>query len=148
LLGEKLFWKDILGIVLIISSVYIISWKHISFKEHISSKPVLLAWSVSFFAAAIAVLEKTILSYDSVPVALYALILYFLPAIFMLPFLNKSKIEISKRLIKNNFKEIFIASCFMLVSYYTALTSYKLFPISIVSETNRSSPPGEWLSMK
>lgn len=139
LLGESLALKDILGIILIISSVYIISYKTFSLKEHVSSVPILLAWSVAFVAALLALLEKTILTTYSVPVSIYAFLLYILPALFLSFFLNKKRLSLSTEIIRSDYGKILIASCLMVVSYLTALSAYKLFPISIAYPLIQSS---------
>jgi drug/metabolite transporter (DMT)-like permease len=139
LLGEVLTLKDIIGIILIISSVYIISYKSFSLKEHVSSKPILLAWSVAFVAAVIALLEKVILTSLSVSVEIYAFLLYLLPSIFLCLFINRKRFEISKEVLLNNYGKIFIASSLMVISYFTALMSYKLLPIAIAYPLIQSS---------
>lgn len=131
LLGETLAWKDLLGIFMIISSVYIISFKEISFRQHVSSGPILLAWSVAFVAALIAVLEKIILTNYNTNVNIYSFLMYLFPTVFLVFFLNKRRINLTIEIIKNDYGKIFFTSCFMAVSYYTALMSYKLLPISL-----------------
>jgi drug/metabolite transporter (DMT)-like permease len=137
LLGETLQLKDYLGILLIILSVYIISYKAVSFKEHISSKPILLAWSVAFVAAAIAILEKFAL--NTVDITFYAFLMYLLPTLFLSLFLNKKRMQSSKTLFKNNKKEIIICSLLMTIAYFSSLSAYKLLPISLAYPLIQSS---------
>ncbi len=137
LLNESLQLKDYIGIILIISSVYVISYKTISFKEHISSKPILLAWSVAIVAAAIAFLEKVIL--NTVSVTTYAFLMYLLPSIFLATFLNKNRAKDCVVLLVKHKKETLICSVLMVVSYFTALSAYQLLPISLAYPLIQSS---------
>jgi drug/metabolite transporter (DMT)-like permease len=139
LLGESLTLKDIFGILLIIGSVYVISYKSFTFREHISSAPILLAWSVAFVAAGIAILEKIILTNYSVPVSIYAFLLYLLPSIFLSFFLTKNRYEISKEMLFSDYGKILGASILMVISYYSALSAYKLLPIAIAYPLIQSS---------
>jgi drug/metabolite transporter (DMT)-like permease len=139
LLGEQVTVSDIMGIILIISSVYIVSFRTISFKEHISSRSVLLAWSMAFVAAAIALLEKIVLSFDTVTVSAFTFLLYVLTTFFLIFFLNKKRIVVAKDLLKNNFRHIFILTCLMMISFFAILMSYKLLPISVAYPLIQSS---------
>ncbi len=129
LLGEKISFTEIIGIILITSSVFIISYKQFSFREHISSRALLLTWSVTFIAAAIVLLEKTIIT--NVPVALYTLLAYLSTTLFLSLFLNKARTFKIRHHLTYHKKEIFIAALFMLLSYYCGLKAYQLLPISI-----------------
>lgn len=129
LLGESISKIDLLGIALVILSVYIISYKHVSFKEHVTPGPVLLAWSVALVAALIVILEKVILA--SVPVTVYAFYVYILPTLFLLPFCKKENLLNTKKIFLVHKKEAIICSLLMLASYFAALYSYQNFPISI-----------------
>jgi drug/metabolite transporter (DMT)-like permease len=137
ILNEQLGIHEIIGIVMILASVYIISFRTFSFREHISSKPILLAWSVAFMAAAIAFLEKVIL--NSTPVLVYAFLAYVLPAFFLCFFLNQKRMGDVRFLLKTHLKELLIVSVLMALSYYTALSAYQLLPISIAYPFIQSS---------
>jgi multidrug transporter EmrE-like cation transporter len=96
-----------------------------------------LAWSVAIVAAAIVILEKIVL--NTVPFTVYALWAYILPTIFLLPFCRKQNFIETKKIFSNNKKEIFICSLLMMLSYFSALYSYKMLPISIAYPIIQSS---------
>jgi drug/metabolite transporter (DMT)-like permease len=91
LLGETLHLSDMIGIGLILVSVYIISWKTVSLRSHISSKPILLAWSIAVMGAVITIMEKTIL--NSTSVLLYVFISYVLVSVFLAFFLTRIRVK-------------------------------------------------------
>jgi drug/metabolite transporter (DMT)-like permease len=119
LLGESITVSDFIGILLITSSIFIISFKEFSFKDHFSSKAILLAWSVSLVAAVIALLEKVIV--DNVEVLLYMIFAYLLPTFFLLLFLTKERVGNLKLLLRLNLKEAIICALLMFASYYLSL---------------------------
>lgn len=137
LLGETLRLSDIAGIILILVSVYIISWKTTSFRAHISSKPILLAWSIAFIGAVITILEKTIL--NSTSVLLYAFLSYVLVSIFMAVFLTATRMKNMQSMIRQFPKGILISGILMVFTYYTTLKAYQLLPISIAFPLIQSS---------
>ncbi len=128
-LGETLAPLDILGIGAVILSAIIISWKKISFREHLTSKPILLAWISSLLVAVTALLEKHLLM--EVDVLTYTFFAFALPTIFLLPFLTEKRREATKVLIAHHKTEIALFSTFMLVAFTAGLFVYKLLPISI-----------------
>ena len=137
LLGEHLGLQEIVGILCIVSSVYIISFRSITFREHISSKPILLAWSGAIAASAIALLEKVIL--NTTTVLTYAFLAYVLPTLFLCFFLNKRRVHNVRFLLSTHYKELAIVSVLMVVSYFAALSAYQLLPISIAYPFIQSS---------
>jgi multidrug transporter EmrE-like cation transporter len=137
--GEMLDVHEIIGVALIICSVFIISFREFSFKEHISSKPIVLAWSVAFFAAAIALLEKAALTYNAFPIALYAAVLYIMPVIFLIPFLTKKRRRAVVETTKSYPVELVLTALFMTVSYFAALSAYQALPISLAYPLIQSS---------
>ena len=137
LLGEKITLTDILGILLIISSVFIISYKQFSFREHVSSKTLLLAWSVSFVGAITVLLEKIIV--DNIVVVVYILFSYLLPTIFLSFFLNKNRTLQLKEFTLNHKRQAVICAFLMFSVYYFTLNTYALFPISIAYPILQSS---------
>ncbi len=137
LLGEEITGIDALGIAMIIGSVFIISYKQFSFREHVSSKAILLAWSVSFVAAGIAVLEKVIV--DEITVIVYTLFAYILPSLFLALFLNQERRNNIRLLLSKNLREAIVCAILMFLSYYSALKAYQLFPIAIAYPIIQSS---------
>lgn len=134
---ESLSYGDTFGIGLIILAVCIISWKQFSFKEHITSRALLLTWSVTLVGALIALFEKKIVL--SLPVALYTFLAYLLTSFFLLLFLNtKRRVSLSNT-IRHHTRKVFIASLFMLGAYYFGLKAYQLLPISIAYPIIQSS---------
>jgi|GEM_PF-2617050 len=137
ILGEKLQLTDLIGVTLIVASVYIISFRDTSFREHISSKPILLAWSVALVAAAITLLEKVIL--NSTTVLVYAFLAYLLPALFLSLFLNRERLVHVRTLFHAHYMKMLIVSILMASGYYAILSAYQLLPISIAYPMIQSS---------
>ena len=137
LLGEQLGPKEAVGITFIIASVFIISYKRISFREHISSRPILLAWFSAALVAFITVLEKILLM--NTEVLTYALFAFLLPSIFLVPFLNKKRLLEVRGILDSHKRELLIFSILMLGAYYTGISAYKLLPISIAYPVIQSS---------
>lgn len=80
LLNEQIALADVIGIFCIVASVFIISFKQFSFREHVTSRPIILAWSSSILLALITVLEKIFITTTSV--SLYTFFAFLLPALF------------------------------------------------------------------
>lgn len=137
ILGESLSYGDTLGVILIVCSVFIISWKHFSFREHVTSRALLLTWSVTLIGATIALLEKTIVLH--LPVALYTLLAYLFTSFFLLLFLNVKRRTTLVHTVKHYSREIFLYSLFMLGAYYFGLKAYQLLPISVAYPIIQSS---------
>jgi drug/metabolite transporter (DMT)-like permease len=137
LLDEQISFTTACGILLITSSVFIISYKQFSFREHVSSKALLLAWAVSFVAAFVALLEKVIV--DNTIVIIYVLSSYVLTTLFLSLFINVGRVSKLKQFAKNNRREAIICAVLMFCSYFCALKSYELFPISIAYPIIQSS---------
>jgi drug/metabolite transporter (DMT)-like permease len=137
LLGEKLHLSDVVGIGLILVSVYIISWKTVSLRSHISSKPILLAWSIAVMGAVITIMEKTIL--NSTSVLLYVFISYVLVSIFLALFLTRLRIKKIQSVLNTHLLVVLVSSIVMVLTYYTTLKAYQLLPISIAFPLIQSS---------
>jgi multidrug transporter EmrE-like cation transporter len=137
LLNEEITRTDIVGVVLIVGSVFIISYKQFSFREHVSSKAILLAWSVSFLAAAIAIIEKEIV--DNVTVIVYMLFAYALPSLALSVFLRKKRTNDLRVFITHDKFVALVCAVLMFASYYCALKAYQLFPIAIAYPIIQSS---------
>lgn len=137
LLNEKLSLSDILGITCIIASVFIVSYKRISFRDHISSKPVLIAWFSGFIVAGITILEKMVVT--KVPVILYAFSSFFLTSVCLSLFLQRERREKIRTTFLCHKKELCIFSMLMLGAYCTGLFAYQLLPISIAYPVIQSS---------
>lgn len=128
LLDEKLTQGDILGIVFIVFSVFLISYRSYSFREHVSSKPILLAWSISLVSAAIVIIEKLIV--DTMPVALYAFLSYLMTSIALLPFFTQKRRAAAYSLITNHYGKTFLCALIMATAYFAVLSAYQRLPIS------------------
>lgn len=129
-LGETLSPFDILGIGAIIVSAIIISWRKTSLKQHMTSKPIILAWLSALLVAIATLLEKQVVM--DVDVLTYAFLGAFaLPTIFLLPFLNKTRRAACVHLLTNHKIEITLFSSFMLVAFVAGLFVYQMLPISI-----------------
>lgn len=131
-LGEQLSTHQALGIVLIISSIFIISFKKFSFAEHISSRPILLAWSVSFVAAAIVVSEKSLLTLGTVPVGLYAFLVFLLPSVFLSFFLTAERVQSVRTTFFKHFDAVALSTILITATYMAGLYAYQVMPISVV----------------
>lgn len=137
LLGETLTLTDTFGILLIIFSIFIISYQQFSFREQISPRTLLLSLSVTFVAGVIALLEKIIVT--NLPVALYTLLAYLSTTVCFFFFLNKERISKINFHAKNYKKEILFCGIFMLLTYYFGLKAYQLLPVSIAYPIIQSS---------
>ncbi len=150
-LGETLAPFDILGIGAIILSALIISWKKISFREHFTSKPILLAWLSSLLVAVTTLLEKHLLT--EVDVLTYTFFAFALPTLFLLPFLTEKRRSAVKTLLTHHKTELALFSTFMLTAFTAGLFVYKLLPISIAYPLIQSATVfavliGTWLFEK
>lgn len=132
ILGETLSLYQALGIALITASIFIISYKKVSFSDHFSSWPVLLAWSVSFVAAAIVVSEKALLSLGTVPVGLYAFLVFLLPSIFMSFFLTPARVAVVRHTVHEHFDIVVLSIILVTATYVASLFAYQAMPISVV----------------
>lgn len=139
LLDETLSPYDILGVALVISSVFIISFKEFTFKDHYSSKPILLAWSVALVAGCLAILEKIILTDYGVSVLHYGFLAYLFPAVFLAFFLTKERFATCTAMATTHYLKVAISSTLMVVSYLASLKSYALLPIAIAYPLIQSS---------
>ena len=127
---EHLTYLDTLGILAIIVSSIVISWRGIPLKEQLTSKPILLAWVSSLLVATITLLEKWLIA--DVDVVLYSFIGAFaIPSIILLLFLNGSRRVAAKSLLVNHKLKIALFSIFMLVAFVSGVSLYKILPISI-----------------
>jgi drug/metabolite transporter (DMT)-like permease len=137
LFGESLSYSDICGIGLIVLSVFVISWKQFSLKEHVTSRALLLTWSVTLVGALIVLLEKKIVL--GLPVALYTFLAYLLTTLFLGFFLNKKRRALFADTVRTHPFKILVCSLFMLGAYYFGLKSYQLLPISVAYPIIQSS---------
>ncbi len=128
-LGETLSFGDVLGIGIIIAAVFLVSTKKISFREHVTSKPLLFAWISSFLVAIITVLEKVVLNSTSALVC--AFFAFSIPSIFLLAFMNRKRVGEVKELITKQTRDVVIFGVLMLCAYYFAIATYQALPISI-----------------
>lgn len=129
-LGETLSILDTFGIGAIILSTIIISWRKTTLREHITSKPILLAWLSSILVAVATLIEKQVVM--DVDVLTYAFLGAFaLPTIFLLTFLNQRRKLACVDLLNNHKIEIILFSSFMLTAFVAGLFVYKFLPISI-----------------
>lgn len=135
--NESLSYGDAVGILLIVSSVFIISWKQFTLREHATSRALLLTWSVTLIGATIALLEKKIVI--DLPVELYSLISYLMTTFFLILFLNKKRRSLLIHTARFHSKEVVIAATLMLGTYYLGLKAYQLLPISIAYPIIQSS---------
>ncbi|MFI0478899.1 MAG: EamA family transporter [Candidatus Rhabdochlamydia sp.] len=128
--GESLSILDTLGIGAIVVSTLIISWNKASLREHLTSKPILLAWMTSLLIAITTLLEKYLVM--RVDVLTYTFLGAFaLPTIILLLFFSEKRAVATKKLLLNHKVEIVLFSSFMLISFTAGLFAYKLLPISI-----------------
>lgn len=132
ILGEELALHQGLGIALIVASIFIISFKKFSFKEHLSSRPILLAWSVSFVAAAIVVGEKALLTAGTVPVGLYAFLVFLLPSVLLSFFLTKARVDLVRSTFVEHFDKVALSVILVTATYLAGLYAYQVMPISVV----------------
>jgi drug/metabolite transporter (DMT)-like permease len=139
LLGEALSVTDFIGIACIIASVLIISYREFSFKEHVSSVPILLAWSVSLASAVVALTEKVLLNFQSLSIAGYAFVLYVVPLPFLLVFLNRERVRALSETAQGYSRDLLIVTGTMLASYLFALAAYQAYPIAIAYPIVQSS---------
>lgn len=128
-LGEELAFPDIVGIAFIIASVFIISYRRVSLREHLRSKPIILAWSSAILIAFITILEKIMVTHT--PVEVYTFFAFALPGIFLLVFMNTRRVNIAKDIVVHHTKQLFIFSALMLATFYVTLLTYKSLPISL-----------------
>ena len=128
LLGERVSYGDALGVTLIIISVFLISYRSYSLRQHFSSKPILLAWSISLVSAAIVIIEKLIV--DSMPVLLYAFLSYAMTSLALLFFFTKTRRAASHTLITSHFWHTLLCALIMAVGYFAVLSAYQKLPIS------------------
>lgn len=128
--GEHLTYLDILGILAIIVSSIVISWRGVPLKEQLTSKPILLAWISSLLVATITLLEKWLIA--DVDVVLYSFIGAFaIPSIILLLFLNGPRRIAARSLLVSHKIKIALFSSFMLVAFVSGVYLYKILPISI-----------------
>lgn len=128
--GEYLTYLDMLGILAIIVSSVVISWRGVPLKEQLTSKPILLAWISSLLVATITLLEKWLIA--DVDVVLYSFIGAFaIPSIILLLFLNGSRRIAARSLLVSHKIKIALFSSFMLVAFVSGVYLYKILPISI-----------------
>jgi drug/metabolite transporter (DMT)-like permease len=137
LLGEKLIATDILGIACIVGSVFIISYKKFSLREHIASKPLLFAWLSAFLVAIITILEKILLANTSA--LLYAFFAFGIPTVLLLFFLNGSRVKTLGLVLRQHKPEVLTFGVLLTSSYYTSISAYQLLPISIAYPIIQSS---------
>lgn len=128
-LDETLALLDVLGIGAIIVSAIIVSWKKISFREHFTSKPILLAWISSLLVAITTLLEKHLLM--EVDVLTYTFFAFALPTLFLLPFLTQKRRMATRVLLAHHKTELALFSTCMFIAFTAGLFVYKLLPISI-----------------
>ena len=129
-LGEALTFFDVIGIGAIILSTVIVSWRKVTLRDHLTSKPILLAWLSSVLVAVATLLEKHILM--EVDVLLYAFLGAFaIPTILLSLFLTKKRRATVNEILNHHKIEIILFSTFMLTAFVAGLFVYKLLPISI-----------------
>lgn len=153
LLGETLTAYDSIGIALIILSVFVISYKKFTWREHISSKPLVMAWASAFLVAAITLLEKTLLSTTTVGVFEYALFAFGIPALLLSLLMNSARVVLVQKIFSDHKKELTIFSALMLIVYCATIATYKYLPVSIAypiiqSSTVISVVIGTWIFEK
>lgn len=137
LLGETLTLTDMLGIACIIGSVFIISYKKFSLREHIASKPLLFAWLSAFLVAIITILEKILLMNTSA--LLYAFFAFGIPTVLLLFFINGSRLKTISFVFKEHKSEVLTFGVLLTGAYYTSISAYQLLPISIAYPIIQSS---------
>ncbi len=137
ILNESYNLYDALGVFCIVLSVFIISYKQVPFRDHFSSKPMVLAWLSSFIVAALTLLEKKILS--TISVLEYIFFPFLFISIFLLLLLNRSRVEHVRNVLSHNKKQLVLFSLLLLVGYITGLAAYQLVPISIAYPVIQSS---------
>lgn len=128
-LGETLTFGDVVGISTIIFAVIFVSPRKISFREHVTSKPLLFAWGSSFLIAIITILEKILLNTTSA--LTYTFFAFLLPGIFLLAFMNARRINEVRALATKHTRDVVVFSVLMLCAYYFGIASYQALPISI-----------------
>jgi drug/metabolite transporter (DMT)-like permease len=129
-LGETLSLFDSFGIGAIILSAIIISWRKTTLRQHLTSKPILLAWLSVLLVAIATLLEKQVVM--EVDVLTYAFLGAFaLPTFFLLLFLTRERRFACVNLLTNHKLEITLFSSFMLVAFIAGLFVYQMLPISI-----------------
>lgn len=129
LLGETITALDMVGIGAIILSAIIVSWKKASLRDHLTSKPILLAWLSSLLIAIATLLEKQLLM--EVEVFTYACFAFALPSLFLSLFLTQKRRSAIGVLFRHHKMEIVLFSSFLFIAYMSSLFAYKLLPISI-----------------
>ncbi len=139
ILGETVNRYDGVGILFIVLSVFVISYKKFTFKDHISSKPILLAWLSAFLVAIIALLEKSMFLTTDVGILEYSFFAFGIPALFLLLFMNAERVNNVNTVLKESKLKLVLFSSLMLIVYCASLAVFKMLPISIAYPLIQSS---------
>ncbi len=139
ILGETVNRYDGVGILFIVLSVFVISYKKFTFKDHISSKPILLAWLSAFLVAIIALLEKTMFLTTDVGILEYSFFAFGIPALFLLLFMNAERVKNVNMVLRESKLKLALFSGLMLIVYCASLAVFKMLPISIAYPLIQSS---------
>lgn len=137
ILGEKPSMFDVIGITVIIASVFMTALPSISIKKFSIPKVHFLTLSVAFVTGIIILFEKIIVTH--VNVELYTFLAYVLTPLALSFFLNKYRLTTMYFHIRNHPAELAISSIIILIMYYCGLKAYELLPISIAYPIIQSS---------
>ncbi len=136
LLSESILLNKVIGILVIFFGMLLLTYKKGNLFEGFADKGIQLTLISSFLFALVAIVDKKAISYFDI--GLYSFLVYLIPGIFLLFFLNKQRIQNTKQLIKTKWFFLILMSL-LAFGYYFSLNAYKLMDASVVFPILRMS---------